>query len=169
MDHSTFSQYCLSCLKGFLVNNLKNFLKQSYQKYKYGFILGKTIIHNIVYKWSLELEKKPVMIKIKRLGHCRKIYLKHLFAGVMIYWLVTFKQMVSTYSSVPDCSGIKQMFWQISPPISLDHFRFLQEFDLKSLFSPFKDIDKFLKPIPAISFPLTVRHGKVAFEYVTRP
>ena len=31
MDHSTFSRYCLSYLKGCLVNNLQNFLKESYR------------------------------------------------------------------------------------------------------------------------------------------
>ena len=63
---------------------------------------------------------------------------------------------------------LKSIFGQISSPISLYHFRLLQEFDLKKPSSPFKDLDKFLKPIPAISFPLTVRHGKVALEHVIR-
>ena len=52
---------------------------------------------------------------------------------------------------------LKSIFGQISSPISLYHFRLLQEFDLKKPSSPFKDLDKFLKPISAISFPLTVR------------
>ena len=58
--------------------------------------------------WNLK--KKTQMIKIKRLEHCWQIYLKHLFAGVMIYWLLTFMQMVSTYSPMPNCSGIKVQF-----------------------------------------------------------
>ena len=32
-----------------------------------------------------------------------------------------------------------------------------------------KNLDKLLKLFPAISFPLTVRHGKIASEHVTRP
>ena len=60
---------------------------------------------------------------------------------------------------------LKSIFGQISSPISLYHFRLLQEFDLKKPSSPFKDLDKFLKPIPAISFPFTARYGKVAFEH----
>ena len=31
MDHSTFSWYCLSYLKGCIVNNLQNVLKESYR------------------------------------------------------------------------------------------------------------------------------------------
>ena len=58
--------------------------------------------------------------------------------------------------------GLKSICGQIFPPISLYH---LQEFDLKKPSSPFKDLDKFLKPIPAISFPFTARYGKVAFEH----
>ena len=64
---------------------------------------------------------------------------------------------------------LKSIFGQISPPISLYHFPLLQEFDLKKPSSPFKDLDKFLKPISSISVPLTVRHKKVAFWHVTRP
>ena len=64
---------------------------------------------------------------------------------------------------------LKSIFEQVSPLISLYHFPLVKEFDLKKLSSPFKDLDKFLKPIPAISFPLTVRHGNLAFEHVTRP
>ena len=65
---------------------------------------------------------------------------------------------------------LKSIFGQFSPPISLYHFLFLEEFDLKKSSSPFKDLQiyKFLKPIPAISLPLTVRHGRVAFKHVTR-
>ena len=113
----------------------------------------------------LETWKEPLIIKVKR-----QIYLKHLFARVMFYWLLNFMQMISTYSPVPNCSGIKAHFLdKFSPPVSLYHFTLLQEFDPKKPSSPFKDLDKFLKPIPAISFPLTFRHGKVAFEHVTRP
>ena len=65
--------------------------------------------------------------------------------------------------------GLKPIFGKIFPPTSLYHFPLLQEFDLKAPSSLFKDLEKFLKPIPAISFPFTVRHGKVAFEHVTRP
>ena len=54
--------------------------------------------------------------------------------------------------------GLKSIFGQISPPISLYHFSLLQGFDLKKPSSPFKDLDKFVKPINAISVPLTVRH-----------
>ena len=61
------------------------------------------------------------------------------------------------------------IFGQVSRPILLYHFTLLQEFDLQKPSSLFKDLDKFLKPIPAISFPLTVRHSKIAFEHVTRP
>ena len=61
--------------------------------------------------------------------------------------------------------ALKSIFGQISPPILLYHFPPLQEFDLKKSSSPFKDLDKFLKPIPAISFPFTARYGKVAFEH----
>ena len=61
--------------------------------------------------------------------------------------------------------GLKSNFVQISPPISLYHFLHLQEFDLKNSSCPFKDLDKFLKPIPAISFPFTARYVKVAFEH----
>ena len=50
---------------------------------------------------------------------------------------------------------LKSIFGQISPPILLYHFLLLQEFDLKKPPSPFKDLHKFLKPIPAISFPRT--------------
>ena len=64
---------------------------------------------------------------------------------------------------------LKYIFEQISPPISFYHFPLLQEFDLKKPSYPFKDLDKFLKPIPAIYFPLTVRHEKIASEHVTRP
>ena len=60
------------------------------------------------------------------------------------------------------------IFGQISSPISLNHFPLLQELDLKKLSSPFKDLQKFLKSIPTISFPLIVRHGKIASEHVTR-
>ena len=73
------------------------------------------MVRNIVYKWCLKLEKKTQMIKIKRLEHCWQIYLKHLFAGVMIYWLLTFMQMFSTQSPVPNCSGIKVHFWTNFP------------------------------------------------------
>ena len=51
-----------------------------------------------------------IIIKIKRLEHCWQIYLKHLFTGVMIYWLLTFMQTISTYSPVPNCSEIKVHF-----------------------------------------------------------
>ena len=61
--------------------------------------------------------------------------------------------------------GLKSIFGQIPLRISLYHFPFLQKFDLKK---PFKDLGKVLRPIPAI-FPLTVRHGVVAFEHVTKP
>ena len=64
---------------------------------------------------------------------------------------------------------LKSIFGQISPPFFHYHFPLLQEFDLKKPCFPFKDLDKFLKPILAISFPLTVRHRKIAFENVTRP
>ena len=64
---------------------------------------------------------------------------------------------------------LKPIFRQISPPISLYHFPLLQVFDLKKPSSNFKDLDKFIKLISAISFPFTVRHGKIAFEHVTRP
>ena len=114
----------------------------------------------------LETWKKATNNKKKRLEHCWQIYLKHLFAGVMIYWFLTFMQMVSTYFPVSNCIGIK-VFGQISPPISLYHFPLLQEFDLKKPSSSFEDLEKFLKPTLAISFLLTVRHGKVAFEHVT--
>ena len=60
---------------------------------------------------------------------------------------------------------LKSIFEQVSPTISLYHFPLVQEFDLKKPSSPFKDLDKFLKPIPL----LTVRPGKIAFEHVTRP
>ena len=65
--------------------------------------------------------------------------------------------------------GLKSIFGQISPPISLYRFPILQEFDLKKRPSHFKDLDRFIKPIPAIFFSVTVRHGKIAFEHVTRP
>ena len=65
---------------------------------------------------------------------------------------------------------LKSIFGQFSPTISLYHFLFLEEFALKMSSSPFKDLQiyKFLKSIPAISLPLTVRHGRVAFKHVTR-
>ena len=62
--------------------------------------------------------------------------------------------------------GLKSIFGQTFPPISLYHFTLLQEFDFYKPSSSFKNLDKFLIPIPAISFPFTVRHGKVAFEHV---
>ena len=65
--------------------------------------------------------------------------------------------------------GLKSIFGQISPPISLDHYPLLQEFDLKKPSSSLKDLDKFLKSIPAISFHLTVRYEKIASEHDTRP
>ena len=127
------------------------------------------MVRNIVYKWCLKLEKKTQMIKIKRLEHCWQIYLKHLFAGVMIYWLLTFMQMVSAYSPMPNCSGIKVHFWKVFPThLNLSFFAFTRVWLEKSS-SPFKDLDKFLKLIPAISFPFTVRNWKIAFEHVTRP
>ena len=64
---------------------------------------------------------------------------------------------------------LKSIFEQVSPTISLYHFPLVQEFDLKKPSSTFKDLDKFLKPIPVIYFLLTVRPGKIAFEHVTRP
>ena len=118
-----------------------------------------------IYKY----ENNPLIIKIKRLEHYWQIDLKRLFPGVMSYWFLTFMQMVSTYSPVPYCSGIKVYFWASFLAISLYHFPLLQEFELKNPSSFFKDLDKFRKHIRAISFPLTVRHGKLAFEYVTRP
>ena len=77
--------------------------------------------------------------------------------------------MASTYSPVPYCNGIKVHFWTNFPPISLDHYPLLQEFDLKKPSSSLKDLDKFLKSIPAISFHLTVRYEKIASEHGTRP
>ena len=62
--------------------------------------------------------------------------------------------MVSTYSPVPNWRGIKFHLWTIFPTISLYHFPLLQEFDLKKPYSPFKDLDKFLQPIPTLSLPL---------------
>ena len=132
MDHSTFFRYCLSYLKGCLVNSLQNSLKC-----QCGFILGKATVRNIVYKWCLKLEKKPLMIKIKRLEHCWQIYLKHLFAGVIIYWLLTFMQMVSTYSPVPNCSGIKVYFWTNFPTHFTFSFSTLTRFWLEKAFLPF--------------------------------
>ena len=87
------------------------FFERILSKYQCGFILGKAMVGNIVYKWCLKLEKKPLTIKIKRLERCWQIYLKHLFAGVMIYWLLTFMQMVLTYPPLFNCSGIKVHFW----------------------------------------------------------
>ena len=60
--------------------------------------------------------------------------------------------------------GLQSIFPPISPPISFYHFPLLQEFDSKKPSSPFNDLDKFLKPITAISFPLTIRHWKAAFK-----
>ena len=60
--------------------------------------------------------------------------------------------------------GLQSIFPPISPPILFYHFPLLQEFDSKKPSSPFNDLDKFLKPITAISFPLTIRHWKVAFK-----
>ena len=42
------------------------------------------------------------------------------------------------------------------------HFPVLQDFDLKKSSCHFKDLDKFLKPIPAISLSLKVKHGRVS-------
>ena len=64
---------------------------------------------------------------------------------------------------------IKVHFWINFPTHFTYHFLLLQEFDLKKFSSPIKDLDKFLKPTPAIFFHLKVRHRKVAFEHVTRP
>ena len=60
---------------------------------------------------------------------------------------------------------LKSIVGKVFPHISLIYFLLLKEFELKKPFSPFKDLDKFLKLIPAIYFPLTVtvRHRKVAF------
>ena len=115
MDHSLFSRYCLKLFDRLLSKQLVEFFERILSKWQCGFILGKAMVRNIVYKWCLKLEKKPLIIKIKRLEHCCQIYLKHLFAGVMIYWLLTFMQMASTYSPVPNCSGIKVHFWTNFP------------------------------------------------------
>ena len=93
-----------------LSKQLAEFFERILSKCQCGSILVKTMVRNIVYKWCLNFKKKLLIIKIKRLEHCWQIYLKHLFAGVMIYWLLTFMQMVSTYSPMPNCSGIKVQF-----------------------------------------------------------
>ena len=110
MDHSTFSRYCLSYLKGCLVNNLYNFWNNLieismwlYIRTGYG--------SQYCLQMMLETWKKPLIIKIKHLEHCWQIYLKQFFAGVMIYWLLTFMQFFWTYSPVPNCSWIKDHFW----------------------------------------------------------
>ena len=78
----------------------------------------------------------------------------------MIYWLLIFMQMVSTYSPVPICRWIKLQFGQISLPlISLYYFPLLQEFDLKMPSSPFKNLQKFLQLNPAILHPLQLDTG----------
>ena len=73
-------------------------------------------------------------------------------------------QLVSTAPCLT-VGRLKSIFGQISPPISLYHLPYLQETYLKKPSSlKGKDLDKFVKPIPAISLPLTIRHGRVAFE-----
>ena len=63
--------------------------------------------------------------------------------------------MNNCHSRMHSCRGIKVHFWTFSPPISLYHFPLLQAIDSKKPSSPFKDLNKSLKPIPAISFPFT--------------
>ena len=112
------------------------FFERILSKCQCGFILGKAMVRNIVYKWCLKLEKKTQMIKIKRLEHCWQIYLKHLFAGVMIYWLLTFMQIFSTYSRVSNCGGIKVHFWTNFPiHFTLSFSTFTRVWLEKALFS----------------------------------
>ena len=69
MEDLTFSWYCLSYLKGYLVSNLLSFLKESYlSKFQCSFILRKAMARNIAYKWCLTLGKKRLIIKNKAFG-----------------------------------------------------------------------------------------------------
>ena len=133
-------------------------------------MLGKTMVRNIVYKWCLKLEKKATNNKNNAFGELLTILFE-----AFICWsddLLIANFHANGLDLTLPCQiavGLTSIFGQISPPISLYHFPLLQEFDLKKASSPFNVLDKFLKPTPALSFPLTVRHGKIAFEHVTRP
>ena len=72
-------------------------------------------------------------------------------------------QMVSTYSPVPNCSEIKVHIWTNLPIHFTSSFSTFTRVWLPS--SPFKDLDKFLKPTPAIFFPPRVRHGKMLQDH----
>ena len=71
--------------------------------------------------------------------------------------------MVSTYSPVPNCSEIKVHIWTNLPIHFTSSFSTFTRVWLPS--SPFKDLDKFLKPTPAIFSPPRVRHGKMLQDH----
>ena len=73
-------------------------------------------------------------------------------------------QMVSIYSPVPNYGVIKFNFWTNFPTHFTLSFSILHEFDLKKPSSLFKDLDKFIQPVPTISHPHTIRCRRVAFE-----
>ena len=131
--------------------------------------IGKGYGSQDIYKWCLKLEKKPLIIKIKRLEHYWQIYLKCLFPGVMFYWFLTFMQMVSTYSPVPYCREIKIYLWTNFPTHFTLSFSTFTRFWLEKSLLFFEGLRQISKTHPCYFFPLIVRHGKVAFEHVTSP
>ena len=96
-------------------------LERILSKCQCGFILRKAVARNLLTNDAWSLKKKLLIIKTKRSENCWQIYLKHLISWVMIYWLLTFMQMISTCSSVPNFRGIKFHFWTNLP----SHFTLL--------------------------------------------
>ena len=81
-----------------------------------------------------------------------QIYLKHLFAGVMIYWLPTFMQIVSNYSPVPNYGGINVHFrTNITTHFTLSFFTFTTVWLEKALLS-FKGFRQISKTHPCYFF-----------------
>ena len=114
----------------------------------------------------LETWKKATDKKIKRLEHYWKIYLKHLFARAMIYWLLTFMQMISTYSPLPNCSEIKVHFWTNFPTHFTLSFSTFTRVWLEKAPISFYGFTQISKTYPCYFFST---YREKAFENVARP